>query len=99
MVRLDQSTEPVKDLLRRKQQYTKKLAIELAKAAEREKEAVKREREEQPSDGDEEKVLPTNESSQNSSSRRSRKRNKGKRKSVEEEVVRPKITPHGTPSL
>ena len=95
-VRLDQSTQPVKDLLRRKQHYVNRVKFELENKAKEEEERLKRVREEQPSDEDEEKGLPTNQSSQNPSSRRSKKRNRGKRKSVEEEVIRPKLTPHGT---
>ena len=94
-VRLDQSTQPVKDLLRRKQHYVNRVKFELENKAKEEEERLKRVREE-PSDEDEEKGLPTNQSSQNSSSRRSKKRNRGKQKSVEEEVIRPKLTPHGT---
>jgi hypothetical protein len=89
------STEPVKAILKRKRDYLVRLESEMEAWKKIDVEARKRAREELPSD-DDETILPQTQQLKKGS-QQSKRRKLAKRRSIEEEIVTPKLSDYGTP--
>jgi hypothetical protein len=88
------STDPVKSILKRKREYLSRLEQEIALAKAKNAEAKKRAREEYPSD--DESLLPQPQQKQQKGSQSKQRRKIARRKSIEEEIVTPKLSTWGT---
>ena len=91
------STEPVKAILKEKREYLIRLESHIAAWKKTDAEAKRKAREEFPSD--DETVLPQNKQQQTpkKASQQSKRRRLTKRKSIEEEIVAPKLSDYGNP--
>src|SRR5271167_3710809 len=93
------SFDLVKAILKRKKEYIIKFEISVQLAKKKEEEAKKRAREEAPSD--DELISPKHQKQIKSSQQKQKqswkqRRKNARRKSIEEEIVAPKLTPYGT---
>ena len=87
------STEPVKAILKRKKEYLIRLESQIEEWKKTEMAARKRAREEYPSD--DETIIPQTQLKKGS--QQSKRRKHAKRKSIEEEIVAPRLSDYGTP--
>ena len=90
------STEPVKAILKRKKEYLIRLQSQMEAWKKTDVAARKRAREELPSD--DETILPQTQQ-QPKKGTQSKRRRHAKRKSIEEEIVAPKLSDYGTPDF
>ena len=89
------STEPVKAILKRKKDYLIRLESQMEAWKKTEVAARKRAREELPSDDE---TIPSQSQQQlKKGSQQSKRKKQAKRKSIEEEIVAPKLSDYGTP--
>ena len=89
------STEPVKAILKRKREYLIRLESEMEAWKKLDVAAKKRAREELPSDDDE--TILSQSQQLKRGSQQSKRRKLAKRRSIEEEIVTPKLSDYGTP--
>ena len=94
--RVDMSTEMVKAILKRKKEYLIRLESQIETWKKTEMAARKRAREEYPSDDE---TLPSQTQQLKKGSQQSKRRKYAKRKSIEEEIVAPKLSDYGTSSV
>lgn len=92
---MDMSTEPVKAILKRKKDYLIRFESQMEAWKKTELAARKRAEEELPSD--DEITLPQTQQQLKKGSQPSKRKRPAKRKSIEEELVAPKLSDYGNP--